>query len=80
MDVMLYGRLADPSGPRLTVDVSEGMSVSQLRIMLGRQHPELGPDLANLSVRACVKDVMVAETAQLHPDDTVEFFPPLSGG
>lgn len=81
MDVFFYGRLADRVGRQVSVDIpSDGCSVAELRKLIAKGHPEAGRDILVSRVRACVDDVVAAEAQLIRPGQSVEFFPPVSGG
>lgn len=81
MKVNFYGPLGDSIGRRVELAVPPpGCTVAELRRMIGDRHPHAAEDLARPSVRACVGDTLVSEDCLVAPTDSVEFFPPLSGG
>lgn len=80
MKIRFYGRLGELVGREIDVDIAgEGMSVAALRERLAAQFPAASADIGRRS-RACVADAIVGEGHLLAAGDTVEFFPPLSGG
>ena len=81
MDVLLYGRLGQQAGRQISVDVpAGGCAVTELRERIADQHPRLREEIFRQRVRACVNDEIVADGFFVMPGQTVEFFPPVSGG
>jgi len=80
MKIGFFGRLRDAIGDVQDHDVSEGMLISQLRRQLAERFPDHSGDLLSHRVRACVDDEIVGEDFILTGRESVEFFPPLSGG
>ena len=80
MQIGFYGRLRDAIGDVRDHDVSEGMSVSELRRQLADRFPDHSRDLLSPRIRACVDDEIVGDDFILTGRESVEFFPPLSGG
>ena len=80
MKIRFYGRLGEKLGTEIDVDPPPGTdTVVQLRNVLADMFPDLSGDLQQRS-RACVADSIVNESYELAGHETVEFFPPLSGG
>lgn len=79
MKIHFYGRLAESVGREIEVDVPEGCSVSELRELLATEYPRAANALGH-RVRALVGDMIVADSHIVRPGDSVEFFPPVSGG
>jgi len=79
MKIHFYGRLAESVGREIEVDVPEGCSVSELRELLATEYPRAANALGH-RVRALVGDAVVADSHIVRPGDSVEFFPPVSGG
>ena len=80
MKIIFFGKLRDALGDQRDLAVAEGETVAQLRRRLAELHPVASRDLLNPGVRACVDDMIVAEDYVVGDHDSVEFFPPLSGG
>ena len=81
MDVIFYGRLADRVGRQVHLAVpAGGCTVAELRRRIAEEHPAIAEDLLGPTVRACVADEIVPETAIVAAEQSVEFFPPVSGG
>jgi molybdopterin converting factor small subunit len=81
MQVSFYGRLAERIERSVTIDVPEQTrSVGDLRALLAERFPHASGDLLKPSLRACVGDELVDDAYPLGRADTVEFFPPVSGG
>ena len=81
MKVLFFGRLAERAGREVELDLpEEGCSVAELRQRLCIALPEAAEDLARPSNRACIDQVMAAESARVLPSHEVAFVPPLSGG
>lgn len=80
MKLRFYGRLGELLGREVDVDLaSDAKTVGDLRRLLADRNSAASEDLQNRT-RACVTDVIVPDTHPLIGDETVEFFPPLSGG
>lgn len=80
MKIRFYGRLGEKLGAEIDVDPPSGTdTVVQLRDVLVAMFPEASDDLRQRS-RACIGDSIVGDNHRLNGGDTVEFFPPLSGG
>jgi molybdopterin converting factor small subunit len=80
LKVRFYGRLGEKLGAEIDVDPPAGTTtVVQLRHALAYMFPDAADDLEQRS-RACIEDTIVAEDHRLSGTETVEFFPPLSGG
>jgi len=54
-------------------------TVAHLREILAAMFPDASGDLRDRS-KACVEDSIVSEDYRLAGTESVEFFPPLSGG
>ena len=80
MKILFFGKLRDALGDERELAAQEGETVSSLRRRLADLYPEAAQDLLNPGVRACVDDTIVGEDFIVDGDDSVEFFPPLSGG
>jgi molybdopterin converting factor small subunit len=80
LKIRFYGRLGEKLGTEIEVDPPSGTdTISQLRNVLAAMFPEASDDLRNRS-RACILDLIVGDGQKLDGNETVEFFPPLSGG
>ena len=79
MKIHFYGRLAESVGRDIEVDVPESCSVADLRELLATKFPHAANALGH-RVRALVGDAVVADSHIVRPGDSVEFFPPVSGG
>jgi molybdopterin converting factor small subunit len=81
MDVFFYGRLGERVGRQVNVEVPEGgCAVTELRRLIASQHPQISDEIVQQRVRACVADDIVPESFRVSEGQTVEFFPPVSGG
>ncbi|MDT9599884.1 MoaD/ThiS family protein [Sphingosinicella rhizophila] len=81
MKILFFGRLGDMVGRETHVEVPpETRTVADLRQLLAQLHPAASEDLSRPSLRACVNDLIVGENYVVADSETVEFFPPLSGG
>lgn len=81
MDVLFYGRLADIIGRELQLEVADtGCSIGDLRALIAARHPASHEDILSSRVRACVGDSIVSDDHLVKAPDSVEFFPPVSGG
>lgn len=80
LKVRFYGRLGEKLGAEVDVDPPIGTdTIAKLRSVLADMFPDASTDLQQRS-RACVADSLVGEGHKLAGNETVEFFPPLSGG
>ena len=80
MRILFFGKLRDALGGERELAAERGETVGRLRRRLADLHPEIAGDLLSPRVRACVADTIVGEDFVLDGPETVEFFPPLSGG
>ena len=80
MKIAFFGKLRAAIGDERELAVEKAESVAQLRRRLAKLHPSAAEDLLSPRVRACVNDTIVGEDFVLDGHDSVEFFPPLSGG
>ena len=80
MKILLFGKLRDALGDERELAAERGETVGRLRRRLAGLHPEVAGDLLSPRVRACVADTIVGEDFVVDGSETVEFFPPLSGG
>lgn len=79
--IVFYGSLAERLGRRVAFAIPPGgITVAELRQNLARTYPDAAGELTGQSLRACVADMLAAEEFVVQPGDTVEFFPPVSGG
>ena len=80
MRIRFYGKLGEKLGAEVELDPPAGTdTIVKLRNVLADMYPETSSDLRQRS-RACVADSIVSENYRLAGTETVEFFPPLSGG
>ncbi len=81
MQVVFYGKLAERIDRALTVELPDhAKTVEDLRALLAERFPDARTDLLRPSLRACIGDELVPSSHSLQRVDTVEFFPPVSGG
>lgn len=80
MKVKFYGRLADVLGSEQQLDIGHGRTVEEVRRLVAERHPDAGEALLDRKVRACIGESIVPDSRAVEPDETVEFFPPVSGG
>ena len=81
MVIHFYGRIADRVGRSIELDLPDSITtVAQLRGLLGTTYPDAAGEIASGSLKACVGDEIVGDDHDIRQADTVEFFPPLSGG
>ena len=81
MKIHSFGKLGELIGRELDIEAPPGgCTVAELRGLLADRYPHAGQELASVSLRACVDDVIVGEQFPIPPGAAVEFFPPLSGG
>ena len=80
MKIRFYGRLSEKLGAEVDFDPPTGTdTIVKLRNVLADMYPDASPDLRQRS-RACIADSIVNDSYRLVGKETVEFFPPLSGG
>lgn len=80
MNIRFYGKLSEQIGAEIDLDPPAGTdTVAKLRNVLADKFPGSAGDLLERS-RACIADAIVCEGHKLEQSQTVEFFPPLSGG
>lgn len=79
MKIHFYGRLAESLGREIEVELSDKCSIAALRQRLATEYPRAANALGHRT-RALVGDIVVADSHILRPGDSVEFFPPVSGG
>lgn len=80
LKIRFYGRLGEMLGAEIDVDPPAGTdTVLKLREVLVQAFPDASTDLRQRA-RACIADSMVSEDHKLLGTETIEFFPPLSGG
>jgi molybdopterin converting factor small subunit len=81
MKVIFFGKLAEQVDRSVTIDVpAQASSVGDLRTLLAERFPHASGELLKPSLRACIGDELVDDAHPLGAADTVEFFPPVSGG
>lgn len=81
MKILFYGPLGDVVGREMQIELpSQNCTVEELRKTLAELHPAATEGLMKTSLRACVGDEIVQDDFCLAGADTVEFFPPVSGG
>ena len=81
MDVRFYGRLGERLGRQVKVELPDGgCSIEELRRLIAGRYPEAGKDILTPRIRACAGDSIVPEDHRVHSGETIEFFPPVSGG
>ncbi|WP_145171089.1 MoaD/ThiS family protein [Gimesia aquarii] len=77
--VKLFARAKELVNSELiSVTISEGMTVEQLRLAIAEQYPELQP-LSNQLLIA-IDNAYAGESQILNPEQEVACFPPVSGG
>ena len=80
MKILFFGKLRDALGDQRELDRVNGETIARLRRRLAELYPQAADDLLNPGVRACVEDTIVGEDFGLDGHESVEFFPPVSGG
>lgn len=80
MKIVFFGKLRDALGHEEELGAERGETVAHLRRRLAALHPQAANDLLNPGVRACIDDRIVGEDFVVGGHETVEFFPPVSGG
>lgn len=79
--ILFYGKLVDLLGRELEIEWPQhGGSVGVVRERLAALYPHAGDALLTPSLRACIGDALVDEGQCVRSGDTIEFFPPVSGG
>jgi len=77
MKILLFGRLGETIGREIEYELPPGgCTVAALRAALAKEHEALAAE----SVRACIDQEIVPESARLLPGQEIAFVPPLSGG
>ena len=80
LKIRFYGSLGELLGREIDLEVPEGTNtVALLREFLAVRFPHASDELMTRS-RACVGETLVGGDHSFASGDTVEFFPPLSGG
>ena len=79
MKIHFYGRLAESLGRDIEIVLSDHCSIADLRERLAVEYPQAANALGHRA-RALVGDIVVADSHIVRPGDSVEFFPPVSGG
>lgn len=80
MKIRFYGKLSDEIGREIDFDPPAGTdTIVKLRNALADIFPDAAEELRDRS-RAIIADTIVGEGHRLAGPETVEFFPPLSGG
>lgn len=80
MRILFFGRLREALGGARELGVVDGETVAQLRRRLADLNPDAAEELLSPRNRACMDDSVVGEDFVVAGQDSVEFFPPLSGG
>ena len=79
--ILFYGKLVDLLDREVEIDwPREDGSVGTVREQLAALHPRARDELLMPSLRACVGDALVDDGFAVSAGDTIEFFPPVSGG
>ena len=80
LKVMFFGSLGEKLGREVEIDPPQGTdTIALLRAVLADKFPAASSELLNRS-RACIADAIVGDSHKLTGAESVEFFPPLSGG
>lgn len=79
MKIHFYGRLAESLGRDIEVEAPNSCSIADLRQRLATEYPHAADALGHRA-RAFVGDIVVADSHIIRPGESVEFFPPVSGG
>jgi len=80
MRVQFYGKLAGCLGKEVVVELPAACSIAEIRERLATAYPDAAQALGSRRVRACVGDTIVPDNHLVQPNETIEFFPPVSGG
>ena len=80
MRVQFYGKLAGWLGKDVEIELPGACSIAEIRERLAAAYPDSAEALGCRRVRACVGDTLVPDDHLVQPNDTIEFFPPVSGG
>lgn len=79
--ILFFGRVADRFGRETEFDLPPaGCSVAELREALVEGDAEAAGALSARLVRACVDQVVVADSFRVLPGQEIAFIPPVSGG
>ena len=77
--VLFFATLRDKAGTRqVEVDLPNGTTISQLKMMLVEKYPDLGGSLGHCLV--AVNHHYDTDESEIPADAEVAFFPPVSGG
>ena len=81
MNILLFGKLAEPAGRQIALDLpDDGCTIADLRAALVRRFPGLATELAPNRAKALIDRVIASEADWVRPDQEVALLPPLSGG
>lgn len=79
--ILFFGKLVDLLGREVEIEwADESGTVGEVRRRLAERYPHARDALLAPSLRACIGEALVGDAAIVHAGDTVEFFPPVSGG
>lgn len=79
LDVRLFARAKDLAGAEsVSVDLTDGAAVSDLKVALASQYPTLEPIVAHLLV--AIGTDYADDSTELNASSQVSCFPPVSGG
>jgi molybdopterin converting factor small subunit len=80
LKIRFYGQLGEKLGAEIDIAPPPATAtIVELRSILADMYPDVAGGLLHRS-RACIADAIVSENQMLAGTETVEFFPPLSGG
>jgi molybdopterin synthase sulfur carrier subunit len=78
--IVFYGQLAEAIAREVEIDAVSGGSVGDVRRKLAEIYPAAASMLRRPSVRACLDDRVVDDSAVVAGGAELAFLPPLSGG
>ena len=80
ISIIFFANLKEKAGAgRLEVDVPEGCTVGDLKLLLKKQVPQIGPQLANVVVLINKHNIYLDEDV-IPVNAEVTFLPPIAGG
>ena len=81
LSILFFARLKDQLGTgQLSIEVNDGLTVSQLKAQLITDHPEWDKALNNANIICAVNHEVVNHDFVLSGNEEVAFFPPVTGG
>jgi molybdopterin converting factor small subunit len=78
--IILYANLKEKAGTdRIDMQVPTNATIADLKKILKKDYPSLGPQLANVHVMVNKRNLPL-ETDVIPPNAEITFLPPISGG